>query len=165
MSEFPWTIVSNVITAILTFVGVIVGVFISELLESKKDKKRIAALKNALHSEVETIKKTLSSFEINRGIKSQEFPLIIKIYRSVYLELASVLTPDQLVALHRTYEEIKKLNETPRSVANSSILYFDKSRIDEVLNLIDNLEGIWKVAKDKRWQTTLGAIRFFMHLV
>lgn len=142
MSEIPWDIAFNVVIAVVTLVSVAVGVFLSGLLESRKDKKRIDALKKALHSELETIKKTLASAEPDGAIKAEEFPLITKIYDSVYVELASVLTPNQLVALHRTYEEIKKLNQHPRTVLNYSGYLYDKSDLKEVHNLIANLKGI-----------------------
>jgi hypothetical protein len=142
MSEIPWDIAFNVIIAVVTLVSVIAGVFLSGFLESRKDKKRIAVLKKALHSELETIKKTLSSAEPDGAIKAEDFPLITKIYDSVYVELASVLNPDQLVALHRAYEEIKKLNQHPRTVANYSGYLYEKNDLKKVHELIANLKGI-----------------------
>jgi len=147
MSEIPWDIAFNVIIAVVTLVSVIVGVFLSQFLQSRKDKKRIDTLKKALRSELETIKKTLLSAALAGAIKAEEFPLITKIYDSVYLELASVLTADQLVALHRTYEEIKKLDQPAgrrgyRTVANFSGYLYDKNDLKEVHELITNLKGI-----------------------
>lgn len=142
MSEFPWDIVSNVLFAVITLVGVVVGVLLSWFHDSRKEKKRIDVLKKALHSELETIKKALSSAENDGIIKAEEFPLITKIYASVYVELASVLTPDQLVALHRAYEEINKLNQHPRWVSNPQGYLFDSNKLKEVHDLIVNLKGI-----------------------
>lgn len=137
MTDISWD-------AIIGIAGVIVGIALSQLIELAKATRRRGIMKKALRSELETIKKTiLSAISAQPSfIKADEFPLITKTYDSVNLELASVLPPDQIAAIHRAYEEIKKLNGRRRTVANFSGYLYDKDDLKAVLEIVNGLKGL-----------------------
>jgi len=105
MSEqIPWNLISAI-------VGVVTGFLLSQVTEVWKNKRKKDTIKKALLNELKVVRETISEAQ-KRGnaVPMEKFPFITETYDSIKVELASILKPNQLAVLQRTYEEIKKLN-------------------------------------------------------
>jgi hypothetical protein len=105
----------TIIDLILPLIGVVIGFLLGQLNDLIKTIRRKASIKKALINELSIIRKTFSdASEKENRIPDERYPFIIETYNSVKIELASVLEPESLAIVQRTYEEIGKMNSEGR---------------------------------------------------
>jgi len=141
MSEqIPWNLMSAI-------VGIVVGFVLSQVTELWRNKRRKDTIKKALLNELRVIREALSEAQKRSGgVPAERFPFITDTYDSIKVELASILKPNQLAVLQRTYEEIKKLNlpleKSPRgyiqTVGSTDYIYIGNA-IAEVSELVEKI--------------------------
>ena len=109
MSEFPWA-------PVFTLVGVVVGFSLSQVAEVIKSEKTKRTIKKALINELSVIKENLL-YAVNHenNLPKDRLPIVTEIYDTSKHKLVSILKPNQLLTIQKTYAQIKQVGMPMKS--------------------------------------------------
>lgn len=150
-SSTPFEIYGYIITLFTAFFGAIVGVWLTNYFQDKKENRKIKRLKSVMFEELKSIKEELEhkkrsidklldwiQKDIYYDVKSIKF--IDVGYNKYIVDLYLELSPKQRNALHYIYESLKRIDELLLNIedkftkrSNNPEFYIDKVKI------IDNL--------------------------
>lgn len=153
-SSTPFEIYGYIITLITAFLGAIVGVWLTNHLQDKKENRKIKRLKSVMIEELKFIKEQLdhkkrSIDKLLDWIQKDTYYDVTSIkfidigYNKYIIDLYLELSPKQRNALHYIYESLKRIDELLLSIedkfakrSNNPDFYIDKVKIIENLGYL-----------------------------